>query len=223
MDGREFLWIWNWSKRDPLSLLDSGELSIDERDSGRVIKSQKRAREFLSGRWLLHKASNEFGVILNLPNDLLTLDGGKPYLRSYPFHYNISHTYEATVIAASDRHPVGVDIEYKKRERDYLGIVENYFSQNEIEAISNLESSDEKLSRFYRIWTLKEAFLKYCGTGLANQLSQIDSEKLSAQKSSSCEFHGDRVSYRSFDIAPYHLSVFGGEKVDWVLEDIFFN
>ena len=53
--------------------------------------------------------------------------------------------------------PIGVDIEQIRE--NHHGIAERFFNRNELKYINDAES-------FYRIWTLKEGYLKAVGLGM---------------------------------------------------------
>ena len=85
-------------------------------------------------------------------------------------HFNIAHT-EGVVAMAVCQHPrVGVDIE--KIGRASLAVAERYFSAAEAAELRALPS-DAQPRRFMRLWTLKEAYLKAIGTGLAGGLGRM--------------------------------------------------
>jgi 4'-phosphopantetheinyl transferase len=85
-------------------------------------------------------------------------------------HFNIAHT-EAVVAMAVCRHAgVGVDVE--KIDRASLAVAERYFSAAEAAELRALPS-DAQPRRFMRLWTLKEAYLKAIGTGLAGGLGRM--------------------------------------------------
>lgn len=99
---------------------------------------------------------------------------GKPFLKDYPdFHFNVSHTRDALVVAVSDDE-VGVDIE-RIRNAD-LKIIKRFFSNPEREYIYQHEDSNRA---FYEIWTRKEAYSKFIGKGLSidlNSFNTLDAE-----------------------------------------------
>ncbi|MBN3526938.1 4'-phosphopantetheinyl transferase family protein [Paenibacillus apiarius] len=95
---------------------------------------------------------------------------GKPYAASHPeFHYNVSHSGDWVVCAVADL-PLGVDIEQIRPIE--LSIAERFFAASETEAILSLREP-ERLSMFYKIWTLKESFVKAEGTGLSVPLDSV--------------------------------------------------
>lgn len=95
---------------------------------------------------------------------------GKPYIKEYPdFQFNISHTYNAIVVAVSDD-SVGIDIE--KIKSTTFKVAYRYFTATEQNYIN--EFADKKEKRFYEIWTKKEAYIKCIGKGLAQPLKSFD-------------------------------------------------
>jgi 4'-phosphopantetheinyl transferase len=92
---------------------------------------------------------------------------GKPRLVAAPepLNFNLSHSHERVVCAIA-RNPVGVDIEYCGRANDVLAIAERYFSASESRDLFAL-AQDEQRERFFDYWTLKEAYMKARGEGIA--------------------------------------------------------
>ncbi|MGL5150427.1 MAG: 4'-phosphopantetheinyl transferase family protein [Clostridium sp.] len=89
---------------------------------------------------------------------------GKPKLiGDNNFHFNISHSGKFIVIAI-DSKSVGVDIE-KFQDIDIQGIVEKFFTKKESEFILSKEK-EIQIEEFYRLWTLKESYIKMVGKGL---------------------------------------------------------
>ena len=89
-------------------------------------------------------------------------DLGKPFLSECSsIHFNITHSGNWVGCAVSNA-PVGIDIErHKSMNTD---IAERFFSVEETEFIK--ERADEYTERFFRIWTLKESYIKAIGKGL---------------------------------------------------------
>lgn len=97
---------------------------------------------------------------------------GKPYLRDREdFHYNISHSGRWVVIAYGTT-PVGIDVEKFRTNVKKNVIASRSFTDAEQ---AYLSCGDEVLrtKRFFQIWTAKESYLKYLGTGLHRSLSSF--------------------------------------------------
>ncbi|MCD8013104.1 MAG: 4'-phosphopantetheinyl transferase superfamily protein [Lachnospiraceae bacterium] len=89
---------------------------------------------------------------------------GKPYFPDFPeIHFNLSHSGNIALAVFADRE-VGCDIEYRKRTNEALA--RRFFCRKEADWMLAAPGEKEKEERFYRIWTLKESFLKATGQGL---------------------------------------------------------
>lgn len=90
-------------------------------------------------------------------------------IHSGKWHFNVTHTEGVVVLALAQGSPVGVDVERVDRPSNFEGLARRFFAQEEAAAIA---AADEGLraALFYRIWTLKEAYVKAIGKGLAHPL-----------------------------------------------------
>ncbi|MBB6714148.1 4'-phosphopantetheinyl transferase family protein [Clostridium gasigenes] len=96
---------------------------------------------------------------------------GKPYVEKIQnFNFNISHSGEFVVVAISE-HEIGIDIE-KINSIEYFDIAKNFFSNEEVRYII-CPNEQESLERFYEVWTLKEAYIKFNGKGLSIPLNSF--------------------------------------------------
>lgn len=105
--------------------------------------------------------------LLGQPLDLEMYYGekGKPYLKDYPFYFNLSHS-GSYVVCAFSRQEVGVDIQqYKRTDIDRLA--ERFFSEEEKKALKACHNLKEREQMFYQLWTRKEAYGKLTGEGIA--------------------------------------------------------
>jgi 4'-phosphopantetheinyl transferase len=99
---------------------------------------------------------------------------GKPFVEApeTDLRFNVSHSDHMALYAFGRRGEVGVDIERKRASTDMEGIAGRFFSPREAAKMSSL-SDPEALAFFYQLWTLKEAYAKGTGEGLA-QLLQVE-------------------------------------------------
>lgn len=96
-------------------------------------------------------------------------DYGKPYFKDYNnIFFNISHCTElaAAVIESCE---VGIDAENIRQW--HPRVAKRSFSEREL---SVLNSSDDKDEMFFRIWTLKESFVKAIGIGISYPLKTCE-------------------------------------------------
>jgi len=88
---------------------------------------------------------------------------GKPYLVEGP-EFSISHCKSAIAVAINDS-PIGIDVESIRRvDQSLISRTMNDEEQNII------RFSDDPARAFTRLWTMKEAYLKYLGTGIVDDL-----------------------------------------------------
>ena len=96
----------------------------------------------------------------------------KPFLKNVEnCYFSMSHSKNACVIAV-DEQPLGIDIEFKTGDKAlYMEIAKYNFTQNELQTLEETGYSQE---HFWKIWTAKEAYVKWLGTGLHTELESFD-------------------------------------------------
>ena len=106
------------------------------------------------------------------------LPGGKPYAQGLNLEHNISHCDRWVACIVSDK-PIGIDLEqicpvpdrlvrYVCTEQEYAFVI----GKNTTQSVDILTDRGA-LERFFQVWTAKEAFAKYTGTGLAQNIKEI--------------------------------------------------
>lgn len=122
------------------------------------------------GQFLIKKMIN-FETNLNPHNMLFnTNDYGKPFLMNDSnIHFNISHSGQY-VVGVIDRNIVGIDVE-KIENIDFETLSKNFYTKNEHDFL--LKQKDPR-DCFYRIWTLKESYIKTVGKGLSIPLNSFN-------------------------------------------------
>ncbi|HVG84714.1 MAG TPA: 4'-phosphopantetheinyl transferase superfamily protein [Vicinamibacterales bacterium] len=105
---------------------------------------------------------------------LVTNRYGRPELASPvppPIGFNVSHTQGLVACATAATTDIGVDVEFVRRHLTY-DIAERFFAPSEVADLRKL--SDEDQARvFFDYWTLKEAYIKARGMGLALPLAHF--------------------------------------------------
>jgi 4'-phosphopantetheinyl transferase len=100
-------------------------------------------------------------------------DHGKPLLvADSSLQFNLTHTNGLIALAVTPENTVGIDVEFLSRQVDVVKLAERYFSKAETAALLALPVAKWN-QRFYDLWTLKEAYLKACGTGLKTPLNEF--------------------------------------------------
>ena len=142
------------------------------------LKFPKDKRLSLAAEVLLKKALAQNGIH---EYEIETAENGKPYLKGEEsVYFNLSHSEERVMCVISDRE-VGCDVE-QVRETDYK-VAKHFFTTKEYEQIERCGEGEEngmsaateaeKMDRFFRLWTLKESFMKAVGLGMKLSLKDF--------------------------------------------------
>jgi 4'-phosphopantetheinyl transferase len=90
---------------------------------------------------------------------------GKPYSIDDPnLNFNVSNSGQLVAIAFSYNDEVGIDIEQIRPLPDLDEMINTNFSAKELNFINS--KPKERLNRFFRLWTVKESYLKAIGEGM---------------------------------------------------------
>lgn len=120
---------------------------------------------------LLRECLKPFGVDYTEDSPVTKGKFGKPSLTEHPeIHYSISHADGISACIVSGKE-CGIDCERIRPLRP--AVMRRAFSENEKQLV---EEAPEKQrdTLFFRLWTLKEAYIKAVGTGLSFPLEQAE-------------------------------------------------
>lgn len=121
---------------------------------------------------------------------------GKPYLTDKSLFFNLSHSGKVCICAVSDK-DLGCDVEKIKRAK--MNIANRFFSKEECLFLESTPES-ERDNAFFRLWTMKESFIKAVGTGLSMPLNSFSIDLSSPTPRLSYSTDG-----RSFFLKEYKL------------------
>jgi len=141
------------------------ELSEERKNKLKKIKSHSGRCRSAGVGVLLDEALKKYGF---REKDMTYGYGevGKPYFKEAPeLYFNLSHS-GCKVMCVLGSIPVGCDIEYIKKAN--AGIAKRFFSAKDNELLEEASEYGEQKYRecFYRLWTLKESYIKCTGQGL---------------------------------------------------------
>lgn len=147
----------------PMSSLEGAEvrgiLTSEEQERGERYRQLKDQQHFRLRRALLKVVlAREFTLEakdLPLQEDRYH----KPHLGTVsPLQFNLSHTQTHGIIALHPNQAVGIDMELLRPLEAWESLLDSFASSQEKEWATDVD-------RFFMLWTLKEALLKYQGTG----------------------------------------------------------
>jgi 4'-phosphopantetheinyl transferase len=96
----------------------------------------------------------------------------KPGIHNNLIYFNIAHTRNEFAIAVCNNFHVGIDIESIHQDIDIFSVAKSFFSSKEHDFI--FKSDNAEKDRFFLLWTRKEALLKAIGTGLTDNIKELD-------------------------------------------------
>lgn len=96
---------------------------------------------------------------------------GKPYVNlEKPLSFNWSHSGD-WILFALDSEQVGIDVE-TVRPVNEMDLASHFFDPQEVIQLEEMNSIERK-RYFFKLWSLKESYIKWKGTGLSIKLNSF--------------------------------------------------
>lgn len=170
-----------------LSASSERQLKVDK------IRKPEDKKLSLLAEYLLNFALNKEGIT---NYTILKGEHGKPFIENKNIFFNLSHSGKVCICAVSDKE-IGCDVE--KLGKANMKVAKRFFSPEEFKALENADEG-EKDDLFFRIWTMKESFIKTVGTGLGMAL-----DSFSIDLSKDTPFISYSTEARAFQLKEYNL------------------
>jgi len=190
---------------EALALMDPDEASRQRR----FIFPEHR-HEFLATRILVRRVLGSYLDVRPASLRFVHNEHGRPALAepSSPLRFNLSNTPGLVVCLVSAHHEVGVDTELRTRARSILDIASTVFAADELRELLALEG-DVQAQRAVTLWTLKEAYIKARGMGLALPLDKFAfrfGADVRIAMDPSLGDDADRWQFRTLELGPHVIS-----------------
>ena len=148
-----------------------GKVSAEKKKKVQSFKLYDDKKRSVYGELLLrYILINDFEI----KNEKIVINvdvNGKPNLKgNKDIFFNISHSGDY-VVCVVDSHPIGIDIE--KMDGADMQIAKRFFAEYEYKY---LQRQENKVEMFYKLWTLKESYIKCTGKGLTVPLNSFEFE-----------------------------------------------
>ena len=147
-------------------------MNAEERERHDRYRFPKRRHQFLVTRALVRTTLSRYCPDI-LPGSwqFIEVSNGRPEISPgqapLPLRFNISRTDRLIACAVTIDRAIGIDVEAVEASRNTSAIAERCFTPSERVGL------DANPEWFYRYWTLKEAYTKARGLGLAIPLNQL--------------------------------------------------
>jgi 4'-phosphopantetheinyl transferase len=149
-----------------------------ERERHARFAHAQAARGFVLGRWLMRRSLAEWSGVAPVDWRFRLDRHGRPVphaagvAEALAPRANLTHGGGLVACVSARGLDVGIDVEATSRDVP-LGVAERFFARAELAELQRLEGAAWR-ERFWRLWTLKEAWLKGRGTGIAGSLSSFE-------------------------------------------------
>ena len=151
-------------------------LNDDERARYRRFTFARVRREYLLTRVLARTTLSRYVEVEPSAWRFTLGPHGKPEIEAGQaetrLRFNLSNTTGLIACLVAIDRDVGIDVEWTRRRGETVQIADRFFSTEETAALHALPETEQR-ERFFDFWTLKEAYIKARGMGLALPLDQF--------------------------------------------------
>ena len=202
----------------PDAAINQQQIVLSGHELTRARALKRRKQEFIAMRAFVRLCLSRYTQTDPANLELQSTSKGKPFLANakIPIKFNLSHCNNFAVLAIGLQFDIGVDIESITRNRSQREIAARYFHPREVVQLESLNETDHNIY-FFRLWTLKEAFLKATGDGISAGLEKaefaLDGEKITAQLADDLQTHVDNWQfYQTFITSEFCVALARHDK-----------
>lgn len=160
-------------------------LSPAEQARARRFKFADDRRRYVVAHVALRDILARYEKVAPAELEFVEGENGKPRLAaalaSSGIEFNLTHSRERALVAATRGRVLGVDIEFVSSDFEFQDVAERFFTGREVSALRALPLPLQRKA-FYKCWTSKEAFLKAKGTGLSGALDEVEIASISGDR-----------------------------------------
>lgn len=143
-------------------------VSAERKEKVDFYRFDKDKRLSLAAGLLLEMGLSQFGI---KEYSLEYGQYGKPYIREYDWlFFSLSHSGTLAACAFYDKE-IGIDIELICDVTEPL--IRQVSTDYEYDFLMHLDENQRK-EQFFRLWTAKESYMKYLGTGLSLSPQELE-------------------------------------------------
>lgn len=147
-------------------LFEAATAQLPAKRLEKIKKLKNSTDKYLcAGAWLALEEALKCFSAHSCDKEIALTKKGKPYFKNIKnIYFSLSHSGSIALCAVSDKE-VGADVQLIT---DFCEkICKKYFSKDEEKYIFASSAQKDKTERFFRIWSLKEAYVKMTGEGLS--------------------------------------------------------
>ncbi|VUZ48805.1 unnamed protein product [Hymenolepis diminuta] len=195
-------------------------ISLADQSNSLKYAYRRDVKSFLAARLLvLYVTKHCLSLDSALVNAQRDTDGRPYIINSFNFDFNLTHNGDFTLLTSCQNMRTGVDvmrIELPPATMSVDGFIHKMrylFSSSEFYWINAGIDEKSKIRRFFRLWCLKEAFVKNTGTGLRIDVSSVEFDLTGDQPT--CSFPGlvsEEWSFEEHSLPSNHVAAIAWRK-----------
>ena len=210
---------------DPAAAEACAELLSDEELARwQRFRPERSRREYLATHALARTALSHYCPIAPRDWRFVTNAYGKPApATECGLRFNLSNSIGLAVCVVVDAPlEVGVDVEARQRAEEIAEVEYKVFSPAELAQLDALPGSEQP-DRYLSLWTLKEAYIKARGMGMALPLREIsflfgDAGAARLEVADGVDEDPARWRFRQLDYSGHRIAIVGEGADGWGLE-----
>lgn len=143
-------------------------MTAEERARQDRFLFERNKRQFAVARVLVRQTLAQYTGIAAPELRFTANQYGRPELvaEAATLEFNLSHTDGLAALAVTRAGEIGVDVEDAERRSRPEEVADHFFAPSEVAGLMALPEA-ARVARFFDLWTLKEAYIKARGMGLA--------------------------------------------------------
>ncbi|MEQ1661693.1 MAG: 4'-phosphopantetheinyl transferase superfamily protein [Thiobacillus sp.] len=154
-------------------------LSPDEEARRLRFRFEQDCHQFLVSHALVRQVLSKYADVPPSEWQFTAGPRGRPEISTpvadLPLRFNLTHTAGLAACVVTLNTDCGIDAEKLSLPANARGIADKMFSASERQALASLRGPDY-VSRFFASWTLREAYGKAIGLGLAHPMASLEFE-----------------------------------------------
>ncbi len=152
-------------------------VSAQEWERAQRIKHEQARHTTLLGRVLARQVLSAKLNCLAAEVPIIKNEYGKPQVEAGVWHFNISHSGPHILVGVSQGCAIGVDIQEQKIRGRLAELAQFIMHPEEWRKFQSLDEQAAE-AYFYKVWALKEAYVKWDGRGIQVGLKSVHIDDL---------------------------------------------
>lgn len=148
-------------------------ITLGERERAARFLSDRSRNRFIVGRAVLRRLLAAYLSKPSIAIEFAIEEHGKPGLADASLNFNVAHSEDWLLMGFSADGQIGVDIERHRPVLHEQEIARKCYTYRELAKLQSV-AIETREEAFFRIWTRKEAAVKWHGSGLQLPLNEFD-------------------------------------------------